>query len=163
MSAAAVDPQRAANRTRGLRANSLAAVVILLIEYGFGVWVNLYGHLPASDHGANIATGFARAVSKGPVGLSIHALLGVILIVSAISAIIRAALVRRPGPIGAAAVGLVAIAVAAISGARFVGNSTNEASMSMAIAAGVAIGSYALILILSVGSTTRTRATSSGP
>ena len=39
------------NKTSGLRANSLAAVVMLLIEYGLGVTVNLYAHLPASDHG----------------------------------------------------------------------------------------------------------------
>ena len=66
--------------------------MILLIEYGLGVWVNLYGHLPASDHGANVATGFARAVSNGPAGLSIHALLGLILIVPASTAMVRAVL-----------------------------------------------------------------------
>lgn len=151
MSAVVADPQRAVTRLRGLRANSLAAVVILLIEYGFGTWVNLYGRLPSSDHGANIASGFARAVSKGPVGLSIHALLGVILIVSAISAVVRAVLVRRPALVGAAAVSLVAIVVAAVSGASFVGNGNDGVSMSMAVAAGIAIGPYALILFLSVG------------
>ena len=94
-------------------------------------------------------------MSKGPVGLSIHALLGVVLIVSAATAIIRAVQVRRPVLVGAAAVGLVAIVVAALNGASFVGNGNNGASMSMAVAAGVAIGSYALILFLS-GSATRT-------
>jgi hypothetical protein len=135
----------------GLRANSFAAIVILLIEYGLGVWVSLYGHLPASDHGANIATGFARAVSKGPAGLSIHAVLGAILVISAVTAIVRAALVRRPVMVGATAVGLAAIVVAALSGASFVGDDSNGASMSMAVAAGVAIGAYALVLLLSVG------------
>ena len=155
MSAVVADPQRAATRVRGLRANSLAAVMILLIEYGLGIWVSLYGHLPGADHGANIATGFAWAVSKGPVGLSIHALLGIILIVTATTAIIRAVLVRRPVLVGTASVGLAAIVVAAISGANFVGNGSDGASVSMAVAAGVAIGSYALILFLS-GSATRT-------
>jgi hypothetical protein len=135
----------------GLRANSFAAIVILLIEYGLGVWVSLYGHLPASDHGANIATGFARAVSKGPAGLSIHAVLGAILVISAVTAIVRAALVRRPVMVGATAVGLAAIVVAALSGASFVGDDSNGASMSMAVAAGVAIGAYALVLLLSAG------------
>ncbi|HEY6314557.1 MAG TPA: hypothetical protein VIY52_27690 [Streptosporangiaceae bacterium] len=49
------DVSSAGNRVRGLRANCLAAVVILLVEYGLGIWVNLYGHLSASDHGANMA------------------------------------------------------------------------------------------------------------
>jgi hypothetical protein len=143
--------RQAAARMTGLRANSFAAIVILLIEYGLGVWVNLYGHLPASDHGANIATGFARAVSKGPAGLSIHAVLGAILVISAVTAVVRAALVRRPVMVGATAAGLAAIAVAALSGASFVGDDSNGASMSMAVAAGVAIGAYALVLLLSAG------------
>jgi hypothetical protein len=148
--AAPIERQAAARMT-GLRANSFAAIVILLIEYGLGVWVSLYGHLPASDHGANIATGFARAVSKGPAGLSIHAVLGAILVISAVTAIVRAALVRRPVMVGATAVGLAAIVVAALSGASFVGDDSNGASMSMAVAAGVAIGAYALVLLLSAG------------
>jgi hypothetical protein len=142
--------QRAATRMRGLRAGSVAAIVILLIEYGLGVWVNLYGRLPAADHGAGIGAGFARAVSGGPVGLSVHALLGVILIVSASAAVVRAVLARRAALVAAAVAGLAAIAVAAVSGAAFVGTGSNAASMSMAIAAGVAIGCYAFIVFLSV-------------
>lgn len=152
MSAAAADPETAATRLRGLRANSLAAVSILLVEYGLGIWVNLYRRLPAAEHGTDIATSFARAVSKGPIGLSVHALLGVILIVSAAMAIVRAVLVRRSCLIGVSAVGLAAVLVAAVSGAKFVGTGTKAASMSMAIAAGVAIGAFALALFLS-GST----------
>ena len=151
MSVAPIERQAAAARMTGLRANSFAAIVILLIEYGLGVWVNLYGHLPASDHGANIATGFAQAVSKGPVGLSIHAVLGAILVISAVTAVVRAALVRRPVMVGATAVGLLAIVMAALSGASFVGDDSNRASLSMAVAAGVAIGAYALVLLLSAG------------
>jgi hypothetical protein len=151
MSAAPVERHAAAARMTGLRANSFAAIVILLTEYGLGTWVNLYGHLPASDHGASIATGFARAVSKGPAGLSIHAVLGAILVISAVTAIVRAALIRRPVMVGATAVGLAAIVVAALSGASFVGDGSNGASMSMAVAAGIAFGAYALVLQLSAG------------
>jgi hypothetical protein len=150
MSAAPIE-RGAAARMTGLRANSFAAIVILLTEYGLGAWVNLYGHLPASDHGASIATGFARAVSKGPAGLSIHAVLGAILVISAVTAIVRAALIRRPVLVGATAIGLAAIVVAALSGASFVGDGSDGASMSMAVAAGIAIGAYALVLLLSAG------------
>ncbi len=136
---------------RGLRANSFAAIVVLLVEYGLGVWVNLYAHLPASDHGANIASGYGRAVADGPVGLSAHALLGLVLIVSAVTALVRSLLVRRPVLVAAAAAALVAIVVAALSGARFVGSADNGSSMGMAAAAGVAIGAYALVLFLSAG------------
>lgn len=122
---------------------------MLLIEYGLGIWMNLYGQLPASDNGASLPAAFARAIADGPVGLSIHAVLGTLLIVSAVAAVVRAFLGRRPVLIGAAIVGLAAIVIAALSGARFVGHGADSASMSMAIAAGVAIGAYALMLFLS--------------
>lgn len=135
-------------RTWALRGNCFGAIVMLLVQYGLGMWVNLYGHLPASDHGANIATGFARAVAKGPAGLSIHAILGVLLILSAAAALLRTVQIRRAFLIGAALVGLLCIAAAGLSGARFVESMSNGASITMAIGAGIAIGAYALILLL---------------
>jgi hypothetical protein len=138
-----------ADRLPGLRGNSFGALVILLVQYGLGIWVNLYAHIPATDRGANVASGFARAISNGPVGLSVHAVLGVILIASAAAALVRAFLVRRTVLIAAAAAGLICIVTAGFSGAAFVGNGGNAASMSMAIAAGVAIFAYALILFRS--------------
>lgn len=136
---------------QGLRANSLAALVILLVEYGLGIWVNLYGQLPASDNGASLSAGFGRAVADGPVGLSIHAVLGAALVVSAVTCVVRSFLARRPVLISAGIVGLAAVVIAALSGARFVGQGTNATSMSMAIAAGVAIGAYAFMLFLTAG------------
>ena len=107
--------------------------------------------LPASGQGASIATGFARAIYQGPVGLSVHALLGVILIVSALTALVRAVLVRRPALVGATAVGLVTVVMAALSGASFVGDGSNSSSMGMAVAGGVAVAAYALVLLPSAG------------
>lgn len=147
---AASEPTRV-GRVTGLRINSFAALVILLLEYGLGIWVNLYGQLPGADHGANIADGFARAIYNGPVGLSIHAVLGVVLLASATAALVRAILVRRAALIAGAVVGFAGILTAGLSGARFVGSGNNAASISMAIAAGVAIGGYALILFIAPG------------
>jgi hypothetical protein len=141
---------RSAKTVRGLRANSFAALVILLLEYGLGIWVNLYGQLPASDNGASLPAGFGRAVADGPIGLSVHAVLGLVLILSAVTAVVRSFLARRPVLVGAAIAGLAAVVIAALSGARFVGHGTNATSMSMAIAAGIAIGAYAFMLFLAV-------------
>jgi hypothetical protein len=142
--------QAAANRRTsltGLRANSFAAVVMLLIEFGLGSWVNLYARLPASDHGRGSFAAFADAVAKGPVGLSLHALLGTLLIVTAIGAVVRAALVRRPVLIALAAVALLAIVAAWLSGAKFVGDASSGASLGMAMATGIALLAYASILL----------------
>ena len=144
-------PPISAKAIRGLRANSFAAIVILLAEYGLGVWMSLYGQLPASDHGSNLATGFGRAVADGPVGLSIHAVLGAVLIVSAATALVRSILIRRAALIALTSVGLLSVVAAALSGAHFVGNGDNTSSMSMAVAAGTAIGAYALVLFATAG------------
>lgn len=136
------------DRVRGLRANSLAATVILLIEYGLGIWVNLYGQLPASDHGAGLTAGLGRALTAGPVALSIHAGLGLVLVASAISALVRSVLVGRPVLIAVTSLGLLAVVAGAVSGARFVGHGDNASSMSMAVVAAVAIAAYALTLFL---------------
>lgn len=136
-------------RIWALRGNCFGVIVMLLVQYGLGMWVNLYGHLPAADHGTNIATGFTRAVSNGPVGLSIHAILGVLLLASSAAALARAVRLGSASVIGIAVLGLIAIAAAGVSGARFVGSLSNGASLTMAIAAAVAIGAYALILLLS--------------
>ena len=144
--AAAPEPGAAlGGRVRGLRIASLAAVVMLLIEYGFGIWVNLYGQLPAADHGAGAATGFGRAITDGPAGLTIHALLGVALLASAITIVVRAILARRGWPIALAVLGLCAIGVSAINGSRFVGDPSNAASFAMGLAAAVAILCYVII------------------
>ena len=55
-------------RVRGLRNNVFAGLVMLLLEYGLGVWTNLYEHLPASDHGK--AT-FAALEARSPTVLSV--------------------------------------------------------------------------------------------
>src|SRR6266516_7236425 len=105
---AAAAAAAAAGRVRALRINSLAAVVMLLIEYGLGLWLNLYAELPAGDRGASVPAGFGRAVADGPAGLTIHALLGVALLASSIAVVVRAARVAGPGIIALAALGLLA-------------------------------------------------------
>ncbi|MGH9299277.1 MAG: hypothetical protein ACRDZT_05120, partial [Acidimicrobiales bacterium] len=52
----------------------------------------------------------------------------------------------------------LAVITAGLSGARFVSEGTNASSMTMAVAAGAAIGAYALVLLLSAGDPAATRA-----
>jgi len=72
---------------------------------------------------------------------------GVVLFVSALTAVVRAVLVHWPTLIGATAVGLVAIVVATFSGASCVGDGSNSSLMGLAVAAGVARAAYALVLL----------------
>jgi hypothetical protein len=130
----------------GLRANSLAAIVMLVIEFALGVIVNLYAKLPPSDAGKTLLSAFGAAVTDGPVALTLHALLGTLLLITGISALVRASLLRRGVLIAVTGVALLAILLAWLSGTRFVGDSGNGESLLMALATGVAIICYAAIL-----------------
>jgi hypothetical protein len=123
-------------------------VVLLLIEFGLGVSVNLYAKLPASDHGKGMLPAFGGAVAGGPVVLALHALLGTVLLAGSIAALVRAILIRRPVLLGLAGVALLSIVGAWISGSRFVATMANGASLTMALATAVSVLCYVLILFL---------------
>ena len=134
------------DKIRGLRTNAFAAVVMLLIEFGLGVGVNLYSSLPASDHGKGLVTAFGAAVTGGPIALTLHALLGTLLLITGIAAVVRATLARRTLLICVAVLALVAILVAWVAGTEFVGDMSNGTSLVMALATALAILCYATIL-----------------
>jgi hypothetical protein len=141
-------PRPAVRRVTGLRASAFGAVIMLLAEYCLGVWVNLYAQLPASDHGTGLLTAFGRAVANGPVTLALHALLGTLLVVTAIGVIIHAARARDTASTVIAVIAFVAVAGAWVSGARFVGGQSSSASFGMAAATAIALLGYVTILFL---------------
>jgi hypothetical protein len=146
-----VDPRPAPSNVRGpngLRINSFSVVIVLLIEFGLGISVNLFVKVPAADHGKGMLPAFGSAVTGGPVVLAFHALLGIFLLAGGIAALVRAILIRRPLWLGLTSVALLSIVVAWISGSRFVGSMDNGASLAMALATALSILCYVLILFL---------------
>ena len=137
-----------AARNGGLRANALAAVVMLLIQYGLGMWVDLYATLPEKGDGKGTFAAFGDAVAHGPAGLALHAVLGTLLLVTAIALIVRAALARNAAAAVIGAVAFLAIVAAWLSGARFVGTGADGASFGMAVATGVALLGYVVLLFV---------------
>jgi hypothetical protein len=139
----------------GLRANTLAALVMLLIEYGLGIGANLYLTLPHGDRGKGLFPAFGAAVVHGPVVITLHALLGTLLLGAALGVLIRSLRASRPLLIALAGTALAAIVVAWLSGASFVGKITNGSSLAMALAAAVAILSYVLVLFATASGSPR--------
>lgn len=131
-------------RVTGLRRASLAAFVILLAQYGIGVYVNLYVTVPAADHGKEIGT----VISNGPAALSVHAVLGLLLVLAAIGVLVQALLARLWAVLVSAVIALVAIIGAAAEGARFTSQGAASASMTMAALTGVALLCYGAALYL---------------
>ena len=137
--------ERAAGRVNALRRASFAAFVLLLIQYGLGMYTNIYVTVPSADKGG----GIGKAISGGPAALSVHAVLAILLILSAIGLVVQAVLARYWSVLAAAVIALITIIGAAFSGASFTNNGGQDsASMTMAVLAGVAMLCYGTVLYL---------------
>ena len=131
-----------------LRRISLGMLAGLLIQYGLGMIVNLYINVPARDHGGGVLTAVGRALANGPAALTVHAALGLLLILGAVNLVIRAAVLRLRLVAWLSAAALLAIVGAAASGAAFVGSGADGDSLAMALLTGVALLSYAVNLFV---------------
>ncbi len=122
----------------GLRRVSLAALIMLVLQYGLGIFLNLYVAIPASDaHG-----GLFTEIATAPLALTVHALLGLALIGTAILLVVRAVSVGDRLLSVLASAGLTAIGGAFGAGEIFVRNGMPGASLAMAVLTGVALLCY---------------------
>jgi hypothetical protein len=119
---------------RALRGNCMGAAVLLVIQFGLGTAVNLYVTLP--KHKSFWSTVF----SQGAV--AVHAIVALLLLGASVSALVRSIRARYRLLVVLISAGLVAVIVAAASGVAFVRNGSNGASLSMALAAAVAMLCY---------------------
>src|SRR5712691_5809799 len=128
----------------GLRRVCVAALIMLVLQYGLGIFLNIYVAVPASDAHAGI---FAE-IATAPLALTVHALLGLALIGTAILLVARAISVRDRLLAVLATAGLTAIGGAFGAGEIFVRNGQASASMAMAVLTGVALLCYVGTLAL---------------
>jgi hypothetical protein len=130
--------------TARIRRGSLAVLVLTVLEYGIGMYVNLYVTVPRADHGQDLGS----AIVHGPAVLSAHAVIGLLLGLGALGVLAQAVMARHPGAIAASAVGLFALAFASVTGASFTSSGDPADSMGMSVLTGVALLCYAAILYL---------------
>jgi hypothetical protein len=133
-----------AKRISGLRSNSLAAIVGLLIEFVLGS--TLYGQVPKDAHGQGLFGAFGESIISGPVLLILHAIVGTLIVVSAATALIRSLTIRRTGLIVVTAVALVAVLLAWFGGSEFANTLSPTAARVMEWSTAIAILGYAIIL-----------------
>jgi hypothetical protein len=115
-----------------LRGNCMGAAVLLIVQFGLGIAVNLYVTMP--KHKPFFSTVFGSAL------LAAHVIVAVALLGASISALVRAIRARRV--IVPTAVGLAAVLAAATAGASFASSQNNGVSLAMALAAAVAMFCY---------------------
>lgn len=128
----------------GLRWSTLAVLVLVVVEYGIGMYVNLFVTVPRADHGKDMGS----AIANGPAVLSVHAVIGPLLALAAIAVLVRAIMARHAGAIALSAVGLLALAGATAAGASFTSSARAGDSMAMSVMTGVALLCYAANLYL---------------
>ena len=130
--------QKRQSRQAGLRRASLAIVIVLIVQFGLGIGVNLYVTLPAAGH-----HGHSSWFGNGPL-LALHVALGMFLVLAAILILVRAIMARNGILIVTSAAGLVAIGLAFSFGASYADKLTNGYSLGMAISFAAALACYAI-------------------
>ncbi len=95
-------------RRSALCTNSAAICVMLLVQYGLGMGVNLYAQVPAADHGGRLAVAVGRALTSQPAVLAAHTVLWLLMLAAGISVLTRAIIALHRRAITASAVGPVA-------------------------------------------------------
>jgi hypothetical protein len=123
---------------------SLALLVLLVLEYGLGMYVNLYVAVPAADRGGSLG----GVIAQGPVMLSAHAIIGLLLGLGALGALVQAVRARRWSLTAFSAAGLLAVAFASVAGAAFTSTGDAAGSMAMSVMTGIALLCYAASLYL---------------
>jgi hypothetical protein len=134
----------AASRLTRVRRASLAALTLLVVEFGIGMYVNLYDTVPRADHGHGVGS----AITNGPATLSVHAVVGLLLGLGALAVLVHSVMARHGVAIAASAVGLFAVGMAAALGASFTSSGDAADSMGMSVLTGVALLCYAANLYL---------------
>ncbi len=127
-----------------LRRGSLAVLVLLVVEYAIGMYINLYVTAPGADHGGSLGS----AISNGPASLSVHAVIGLLLGLGALDVAVQSILVRHWGLIAASVIGLLAMIFASVAGTGFTSTGADSASMAMSVLTGIAMLCYAANLCL---------------
>jgi hypothetical protein len=130
--------QKTESRQAGLRQANLAVLILLAVQFGLGIGVNLYVTLPDAGD-----PGHASWFGNGAL-LALHATLGMLLILGAIFVLVRAIMARNAALIITSAAGLVAILLAAFFGSGFTDKLTDGYSLGMALATAVAFACYAI-------------------
>jgi hypothetical protein len=124
-----------------LRRSCLVTLVAIAVQFSLGMILNLYVPIPSADAHAS----WLREVATAPAALTAHAIIGLLLLVSAIVVVIQAIAVRSGALIAGATGGIVALIGAFAAGEVFVKNSNNVASLTMSILASVALLCYATV------------------
>ncbi|MGH9062700.1 MAG: hypothetical protein ACRD0L_01750 [Acidimicrobiales bacterium] len=130
-------------------------LVLLLVQFGLGMAVNLFVRIPARHPGAHpsaylsgASTSVGWALSHSAVALASHAGLGLLLVVAGLVLLGMTIAAGRTGPAVAAVVGVLAVIGAGFNGASFLSYNHDVSSYVMALLFALAVLCYVVALFL---------------
>jgi len=143
-------------RNRAARGWAFGLLIALLIQFGLGMYVNLFANIPLNHpgHGANDffagsyhSVAWAETSPHAPLILAFHGGLGLLLVLGSVWLAVLAIRGRRAGFVWAAVLGALFILGAGFNGASFLNYNKDANSYVMALLF-AAVLCYIIILAL---------------
>jgi hypothetical protein len=154
---AGAERARRDRRNRAAQGWAFGLLIALLVQFGLGMYVNLFAHIPLNHpgHGAkNFFAGSYHSVTwaetspRAPLILAFHAGLGLLLVLGSLWLAVLAIRGRRAGFVWAAVLGALFILGAGFNGASFLNYNKDANSFVMALLFAAAVLCYIIILAL---------------
>jgi hypothetical protein len=138
-----------------LRGQVFGAIVMILLQSGFGMFVDLFVTIPKHHAGANPSNYFsgstrsvAWAIAHGAIALTIHVLLGLLLAIMVITIVARALSIGRGSVITWSILGALGSIGAGFTGAGFLDFNQDVSSFFMAILAFASMLCFVIVIYL---------------
>jgi hypothetical protein len=138
-----------------LRPQVFGAIVLICVQSGIGMFVNLFVTIPRHHAGANPANYFggsmrsvAWAIDHGAVALAIHVVLGLLLAIMVIGIVARAFAIGRTSLIVWSTLGALGTIGAGFTGAGFLDFTEDVSSFFMAMLAFASLVCFAVVVYL---------------
>ena len=122
---------------RSLRINSIALIIMLILQYILGMIINMYVSFPDTKVAGQL---WEFAWSQIPIAA--HIILAILILIGAIVLCIRSARNKNRTWFRASGFGLLFVFIAGFSGAQFIATQNDALSFVMSLSFIFAIGSY---------------------
>jgi hypothetical protein len=144
-------------RNRAARGWAFGLLIALLVQFGLGMYVNLFAHIPLNHPGHRAkdffsgsyhSVAWAETSPHAPLIMAFHAGLGLLLVPSSLWLAVLAIRGRRAGYVWAAVLGALFIPGAGFNGASFLNYNEDANSYVMALLFAAAVLCYIVLLAL---------------
>jgi hypothetical protein len=144
-------------RNRAARGWAFGLLIALLVQFGLGMYVNLFSYIPLNHPGHRAQNFFvgsyhsvawAETSAHAPLILAFHAGLGLLLVLGSLWLAVLAIRGRRAGFVSAAVLGALFILGAGFNGASFLNYNEDANSYVMALLFALAVLCYVVLLAL---------------